>query len=86
MRTKGHDNTVYYDKLKDVRDAVAGGAEYTAVNLTSFLIAYIGAHIPNINYTFKGSVDKKRFIGARGDKVKATKDAVKWFEDLKIKR
>jgi hypothetical protein len=85
MRTRGHDNTVYYDRLKDIRDAVAGGAEYTTVNLAPFLIAYIGAHIPDVNYNLKSSVDKKEFIGARGDKVKAAKDAVKWFKDLKNK-
>ena len=71
MKTKGHDNTIHYVRLKAKRDAIASGEPYTVVDVTPYIITYIGTLIPDLNI---GSGEKR--IKARGNKKKAVIEAV----------
>ena len=71
MKEKRHDNTIHYARLKAKRDAIASGEPYIVVDVTPFIITYIGTLIPDLNI---GSGEKR--IKARGNKKKAVIEAV----------
>lgn len=71
MEAKGHAETVHYARLKAKRDAIANGEPCVVIDVTPFLIAYIGTLIPDLNFDKDGNL-----IKARGNRKKAVIEAV----------
>lgn len=81
MRGLGHDidengdPCEHYERLKSKRDAIAGGSSYATYSIAPYLIAYVGAHIPDVN--FKRDVEGNHIlVSGRGKKDEAALNAV----------
>lgn len=61
----------HYERLQAKRNAIAQGQPYTTRNLSPFLIAFVGSHIPDVNMGMNNNT-----IKGRGDKTTATIEAV----------
>ena len=63
MRNEGaeEEGCIYYNRLKDKRDAIANGHNYEVKTFSPIhMIAYIGSHIPDINTNSKGEIIKNK--------------------------
>jgi hypothetical protein len=71
MENDGMGLDEYYYNLKAKREAIASGQPYCTYNITPYLIAYVASYIPDCNMGMNNKT-----IKGRGDKIKATIEAV----------
>ena len=76
MEAKGYKDTIYYERLKAKKDAIASGVPYVKYNVAPFLISYVGSFIPECN--FKDN-NRNELIKPRGDRAKAVISTVEKF-------
>lgn len=77
MRNDGaeQEQCKYYLRLQAKRNAIASGEQYQIKTFSpSHLIAYVGSHIPDINYNCKGELIKNK-----QDKKTKTVEALQSF-------